>query len=298
MIMVWLKTRTPARNERNHSHSMTISMIALALVVVSILALIDGSIIVASSCALLIICIVSYWRIVVLMQRAELLKRLSRKLARRLRTVRQSERNRTARELHDGVCQLLIAARHSLEFAAEHRTCSSEFDALFSRGMKQLDDAIVETRRVSHDLKSVLLSEHGFTDALSYLGNEFAGRTRVCTNVKVADTALDRTLPACAKAALLRITQEALANVQKHSGATKVELALENCRDHVQLRISDNGCGFGARATASPSGIGLDNMRERAAELGGTLSLRSANSQTEVIACLPLAQRPLRSSAS
>lgn len=296
--MVWLKTQTPARNEWSRSHSMTMSIIALVAIAVAVFSLIDGSILVASSGALLLICIASCWRVAALTRRAELHKRLSRKLARSLRTVKQSERNRTARELHDGVCQLLIAARHSLELAAERRACSDESDVLFSRGMKQLDDAIAETRRVSHDLKSVLLSEHEFTDALSYLGNEFAGRTQVRTNVNVGDTALDRTLPTCAKAALLRITQEALANVQKHSGATRVELALEDCRDHVQLRIADNGCGFGNRAAGSSSGIGLNNMRERAAALGGSLSLRSTNSQTEVIARLPLSQRSLRSSAS
>ena len=294
--MVWLETHTG--NEGIHSNSMTISIIALIVVLVSACSFIDGSMLVASSVALLIICIASCWRISALTRRAELNKRLARKLARKLRTVKQSERNRTARELHDGVCQLLVAARHSLELAAERRASSTEFDRLFSQGIKQLADAIAETRRVSHDLKSVLLSEHEFTDALSYLGDEFAGRTQVRMNVNVANATLDRKLPNCAKAALLRITQEALANVQKHSGATEVELALENCRDHVELRIADNGCGFRDRAAGSPSGIGLDNMRERAAALGGTLALRSTNSQTEVIARLPLARRTLRSPAS
>ena len=289
---------THTRNERIHSNSKTISIIALTVLLVSACILIDGSMLVAASSApLLIICIASCWRILALSRRADLNKRLARKLARKLSTVKQSERNRTARELHDGVCQLLVAARHSLELAVERRASPSEFDKLFSQGMKQLADAIAETRRVSHDLKSVLLSEHEFTDAICYLGNEFAGRTQVQTNVNVADATLDRKLPSCAKAALLRITQEALANVQKHSGATQVELALENCRDHVELRIADNGLGFRKRAGA-PSGIGLDNMRERATALGGTLSLRSTSSQTEVIARLPLAQRSLRSPAS
>ena len=91
----------------------------------------------------------------------------------------------------------------------------------------------------------------------------------------------------------MRITQEALANVQKHSGASRVELGLTNCRDHVELRIADNGHGFLERGVGTVTGIGIDNMRERAAALGGSLSLRSNNSQTEIVARLPLARRPL-----
>lgn len=220
-------------------------------------------------------------------------KKLSRYLLRRLRTARQFERNRTARELHDGVCQLLIATRHSLELAAERRAGAPEFDVLFARGMKQLADAIQETRRVSHDLKSVLLTEHEFTDAFSCLGKEFAGRTQVRTNLSAVDADLDSLLTTPAKAALLRITQEALANVHKHSGASRVDMALENRRDHVELRIADNGRGLRERAAGPVTGIGIDNMRERAVALGGSLSLRSCNSQTEVIARLPLAGRPM-----
>jgi len=220
-------------------------------------------------------------------------KRLSRYLLRRIRTARQLERDRTARELHDGVCQLLVATRHSLELAAERRGNPQEFDALFARGMKQLSDAIGETRHVSHGLKATQLREQEFTDAFSCLGKEFAGRTQVCTDLHAVDSALDSRLTTPAKTALLRITQEALANVQKHSGASRVEMTLRNRRDHVELRIADNGRGFRGPATGTPPGIGIDNMRERAAALGGSLLLRSSNSQTEVIARLPLARGSL-----
>jgi two-component system NarL family sensor kinase len=226
----------------------------------------------------------------VMTRRAARFKALLRQVLRELAAARQTERNRTARELHDGVCQLLIAVRHSLELAAERRSVPHEFDAFFSRGLQQLGDAIRETRRVSHDLKSVLLTEHLLPEALEYLGREFAGRTHVQMDLTHIETAVDEMLTTPAKGALLRITQEALANIQKHSGASHVELAMEHCTDHVELRVADNGRGFADQLASGTSrgGIGISNMRERAVALGGTLSLHSTGSRTEVIARLPI----------
>jgi two-component system, NarL family, sensor kinase len=70
-------------------------------------------------------------------------------------------------------------------------------------------------------------------------------------------------------------------------------LALEHNAGHVELRVADNGCGISHRAAggSAPAGVGISNMRERAAALGGTLSLRSSGSRTEVIARLPVARR-------
>jgi two-component system, NarL family, sensor kinase len=230
----------------------------------------------------------------VMTRRAARFKALLRQALLELDAAQQTERNRTARELHDGVCQLLVAVRHSLELAAERRSVPCEFDAFFSRGLQQLGDAIRETRRVSHDLKSVLLTEQGFPEALEYLGREFAGRTRVQLDLKPVETAVDEMLTTPAKGALLRITQEALANIQKHSGASHVELAVQHCTDHVELRVADNGRGFADRVAhgSAQAGIGISNMRERAVALGGTLSLHSTGSRTEVIARLPIARVP------
>lgn len=290
--MVSLTTHPLALNACALANSISPSFVLLVLLFIPLDFLVDGSALAGAAGAILFF-IAHSRHVVAIKLQAVRYKKLSRNLLRRLRTVRQFERNRTARELHDGVCQLLIATRHSLELAVEQRASAHEFDVLFSRGMKQLADAIQETRRVSHGLKSVLLSERGFTDAFSCLGKEFAGRTQVRTNLKVVDADLNSRLTTPAKAALLRITQEALANVQKHSGASRVELALENRRDHVELRIADNGRGFLEGSPGKISGIGIDNMRERAVALGGSLSLRSTKSQTEVIARLPLARRPM-----
>lgn len=246
---------------------------------------------VAGGIALLILTLVQ--GLIVMALRVTHFKDSLRETLRELAAVRCTERNRTARELHDSVCQLLAAARHSLELAAERRSVPDEFETLFARGLQQLSDAICETRLVSHDLKSGLLSEHCFPEALESLGREFAERTRVRCDLKPVDAAVDEALTTRAKQALLRITQEALANVQKHSGASHVELALEHNASHVELRVADNGRGLShwAAGGSALTGIGISNMRERTAALGGTLSVLSSGSRTEVIARLPAARR-------
>jgi two-component system NarL family sensor kinase len=287
-----LKTR-----QRSVSVELISVTIATAIVVFLWLSYVydatDESVVIAAGGALMLILALTRC-LAVMTRRAARFKALLRQVSRELAAARQTERNRTARELHDGICQLLVAVRYSLELAAERRSVPDEFDAFFSRGLQQLGDAIRETRRVSHDLKSVLLSEHRFPEALAYLGREFAGRTHVRLDLKPVDRAIDEMLTTAAKGALLRITQEALANIQKHSGASRVELALEHCADNLELRVVDNGCGFAnpvARGGAQ-SGIGISNMRERAVALGGTLSLHSTGSRTELIARLPIARLP------
>ena len=285
--MVSLRTHPLASNACALANRISRSIVVVVLLWIPINSFSDESAFVGIAGAVLVFLALRGHALAMTLQ-ARRYKRLSRYLLRRIRTAKQHERNRTARELHDGVCQLLIATRHSLELAAERRASPQEFEMLYSRGMKQLADAIRETRQVAHGLKASQLSEQEFTDAFSCLGKEFAGRTRVCTNLRPVDATLDSRLTTPAKTALLRITQEALANVQKHSGASRVELTLENRRDHVELRIADNGHGFRERAAGTMPGIGIDNMRERATALGGSLLLRSSSSQTEVIARLPL----------
>jgi two-component system NarL family sensor kinase len=234
-------------------------------------------------------------RLALVTRRAARLRGLLRQVLRELANVRQTERNRTARDLHDGVCQLLIAARHSLELAAERRAIAAESELFFARGLKQLSDAIAETRRVSHDLKSVLLLDCDFSEALENLCREFAANSQIEIDCKLPVTCVDDMLTAAAKSALIRIAQEALTNIQKHSSASHVEMALECSPDHVELRVVDYGSGIEKQAVAhaAHAGIGMNNMRERAAALGGTLSIRPTGSRLELCVRLPISFQQL-----
>lgn len=232
-------------------------------------------------------------RLAIVNHRIMRLKDLLRRALRRLSGAQKGERERIARELHDGVSQMLICARHTLERAAATPCIDSQQRAtLLAQGLRQLDEAIVEIRRVSHGYKSILLTGRDFTEALKLLGSEFAGRTRIQLDLDSVDASVDKMLNTSAKGSLLRIAQEALTNVQRHSGASRVQLAVQPCTDHVELRVVDNGgraraCNGGS---STRPGIGISNMQERAAALGGSLSVRFTGSQTEVVARVP----PLR----
>jgi two-component system NarL family sensor kinase len=231
-------------------------------------------------------------RLAVASHRTARMKQLLQRTLQRVAGAQRTERDRIARELHDGISQMLICAHHTLELAAEPTTDSQRRAIMLGQGLQQLHEAIVEIRRVSHGYKSILLKDRDFTEALRLLGNEFAGRTRIQLDLDCVDAAVDAMLNTSAKGALLRIAQEALTNVQRHSGASRVQLAVEPRPDHVELRVVDNGrrrqaCNGGSNAKP---GIGISNMQERAAALGGTLSVRFTGSHTEVVARVP----PLR----
>lgn len=231
-------------------------------------------------------------RLALVSYRSTRLKNLLRRALHRLSGAQKGERERIARELHDGVSQMLICARHTFERATTAPCMDSQQRAtLLAQGLKQLDEAIVEIRRVSHGYKSILLTGRDFTEALKLLGSEFAGRTRIQLDLDSVDASVDQMLNTSAKGSLLRIAQEALTNVQRHSGASRVQLAVQPCTDHVELRVVDNGgrakpCNGGSSSAGKP-GIGISNMQERAAALGGSLSVRFTGSQTEVVARVP-----------
>jgi two-component system NarL family sensor kinase len=253
----------------------------------------------ASSILAALTALVSIWaqgaRLTLVTRRAVCLRGLLRQVLRALANVRQAERDRTGRDLHDGVCQLLIATRHSLELAAERLSIAADCKLFLTRGLKQLNDAIAETRRVSHDLKSVLLLDHDFSQAILNLCREFGESSRIAIDCKLPDICIDDMLTAAAKSTLIRIVQEALTNIQKHSSASHVEVTLECTLHHVELRVVDNGSGFEKKTAGhgAQAGIGINNMRERAAALGGTLSIRPTGSGFELHVHLPISSQQL-----
>ena len=202
---------------------------------------------------------------------------------------RKLERERIARELHDGLCSTLLAAKAWLEQAIQHSDAADDWAKPCSRSLAELENALRETRRISHGLAPAILGSHGFTDTLRHMSCEFSERTRIKTQLLGATPKLDQQLPAACQAALVRITQEALANIEKHSAASCVTLGLQASEESLTLTIADDGHSF-CQLAGRNSGVkvGLSNMRERLAEIGGTLTLRFAPDSTEVMAQLPL----------
>ncbi|PKP85296.1 MAG: histidine kinase [Alphaproteobacteria bacterium HGW-Alphaproteobacteria-2] len=204
----------------------------------------------------------------------------------RIFDTQEEERGRVARELHDGISQILVGVRYRLELA-QRRAAAGAADAAAHVGAaaQGLNGAIQEVRRISRDLRPGVLDDLGLGPALQALTDEFQRRTGIETSFRtvVFSNRLDKE----AKIALYRIAQEALTNVERHAGATRVSLEAFGHKRGATLRITDNGRGMAGNAGAG-AGLGLRNMQERVDRLDGVLNIRSGPGGTVIEAVLPL----------
>lgn len=214
-----------------------------------------------------------------------------KELTQRVFDAQEEERGRVARELHDGISQILVGVRYALD-NARRRLGRGERDAAMGpldTGIDNLGTAITEVRRISRDLRPGVLDDLGLGPALKALTSDFAERTGIETefNTVVFRNRLDHD----SKIALYRIAQEALTNIERHAGATRVEIDLRGHTRGATMRIADNGCGLPTDPRRSGHGLGLRNMQERIEQLDGDLrilSSRGAQSGTVIEARLPL----------
>lgn len=201
----------------------------------------------------------------------------------------ERERDRLARDLHDGIIQNLFTMRMFLE--SERlvlRDAAPDADLRgFSRISSLVLDTIDDLRRIISDLRPPVLEEVGLAAALRTLMGRFL--TLVPDGEAVLDYRLDEELlgPEL-KTALFRVTQEALTNALRHSGATALRLSVEHRGGEVRYAFRDNGRGLGK--DGPPPGSGIPGMRERARLLGGRFELHGAPGQgLEIRIALPLA---------
>ncbi|MEO3417337.1 cache domain-containing protein [Roseovarius sp. CAU 1744] len=212
-----------------------------------------------------------------------------KKLTQRVFDAQEEERGRVARELHDGISQILVGVRYALDIT-RRRLSSGDGRAAetLDSGLEYLSGAIQEVRRISRDLRPGVLDDLGLGPALKSLTEDFGKRTGIKTSF---DTVVFRNrLDDDAKIALYRVAQEALTNVERHSGATKLAVDLRGHARGATLHISDNGHGLDqSRATSKPSsGLGLRNMQERIEQLDGNLRILSSRTGTVIEATVPL----------
>ena len=214
-----------------------------------------------------------------------------KELTQRIVVLQEEERSRVARELHDGISQLLVSIKFQFELA-EHRLQSGEGNPLqdLRKGLENLGGAIAEVRRISHDLRPTLLDDLGLSVALEQLLADFGTRTGLMVGVRIEP--IDRPLSEAAGLTLFRIAQEALTNIERHARASQVDVSLNEEGRQLRLVISDNGVGFNAESHRRQHGIGLRNMRERIEYLGGTFLIESQPGNTTLTVNLPLENTP------
>ncbi|UXH80462.1 cache domain-containing protein [Roseateles amylovorans] len=208
-----------------------------------------------------------------------------RALAHQVVRSQEEERAHLSRELHDGVSQTLVSTKLLIESAQQ-----AQNTVLLPRALERLNDSLTEVRRLSHRLRPALLDTLGLPAALEHLAREFDGGDEAASasvGMQIVGTPFE--LPELLNTVLFRVAQEALTNVVKHAQARRVEMSLEFgstplhegaiAPGAVMLRVLDDGAGFDPDAAErdDPSqGIGLRNMRERLASVGGLLELQSS----------------------
>ncbi|MGH3114048.1 MAG: sensor histidine kinase, partial [Gaiellaceae bacterium] len=204
-----------------------------------------------------------------------------------------AERQRLAREIHDTLAQgfasivtLYEAARADL--AKRPQVALGRLEEIGRTARSSLSEA----RRVVWALRPEALEEGTLADALEQLVRDFRSETGLDATSTV--TGNRRELEPAAEATLLRVAQEALANVRQHARASRVALTLSYLEDALLLDVRDDGIGI-QRALADQDrdgrqagGFGLTGMRERVEQRGGTLTIESQGTGTAIVAALPM----------
>jgi PAS domain S-box-containing protein len=206
---------------------------------------------------------------------------------RRLLDLQERERQLVSYEIHDGLVQYLAAGLMHLEtFAASNDPASKRSQAEYKTATTLLRNALAEARRLISGLRPPILDEQGVEAALEYLANE---ARQDIPDLKVMNRAYLGRLAAPLEVALFRITQEALTNARRHSGAKRAEVQLRRMGEYVRLTIRDWGCGFDPKAVHEER-FGLQGIRQRARLLGTTATIESAPGKgTIVIVDFPIA---------
>jgi PAS domain S-box-containing protein len=212
-------------------------------------------------------------------------------LSARLLQLQDEERRRIARELHDGVGQLIAAmsmnvsrvVREKSNLSPDAARCAEENSNLIEQVSKDI-------RTVSYLLHPPLLDEMGLHSALKWYVDGFANRSKIVANVEIpADW---ERLPQDHELCLFRIAQECLTNIHRHSGSATARVRLLRTPGEIKLEVQDEGHGVNQStqvkiASGESAGVGFRGMRERLKQLGGSLEIHSNGNGTTVTATLP-----------
>ena len=204
-----------------------------------------------------------------------------RKLSANLQRVREEDRKRVARELHDDLGQQLTALKMDLSSVQEALENGKEVPPSVLTQLQAMrglvDMTIASMRRIAADLRPVMLDDLGLLPAIEWLTDDFTSRYGIAVERRIESG--DMAFSYNGATTLFRIAQEALTNVARHAEATRVALTLVVKEDQCILRISDNGRGATspmASAKRAGESFGLIGVRERANMLGGSVSIETA----------------------
>ena len=193
--------------------------------------------------------------------------------------IREEEKARVARELHDELAQSLSALKIDTLWVREHAAHAPDaVAARLTEMLAMIEHTVTATRRIAADLRPLMLDDLGLLPAIEWLVGGFTQRSGVACRLSL-DEGLQLKLQEPYATAVFRIVQESLANVLKHADASQVQVILGKAPDGMRLLVQDNGCGFSTAAPRQPQSLGLMGLHERAQLLGGSVTLESAPGQ-------------------
>lgn len=192
------------------------------------------------------------------------------------------ERDRLARELHDGIGQYLAATSMNLDaIKKEVQKLGDRERSLFENGVSYLKQAMTETRNLSHNLMPSIIEDYGLGIALKNLTDDFGKSSgidsRFYDNIESSKFGRKREVN------IYRIVQECLNNISKHSEATKVSVQLIKDEFDLILTIEDNGIGIDTSHPSYVSGLGLNTIKTRTFIMGGVFDIETSKNKGTLI---------------
>jgi PAS domain S-box-containing protein len=203
--------------------------------------------------------------------------------------VREQEKSRIARELHDELAQSLTALKMDTIWLRDHLAGDAAAQTKIAAMLGLLDSSVAATRRIAADLRPLVLDDLGLVPAIEWVVQNFTQRTGVPCTLDV-DESLELDEPFAT--GVFRIVQESLANVAKHAQAKKVEVYLQRRGDMLLLSVQDDGVGFRPADPRKPQSLGLVGLRERAQLMRGALAVDSSpGTGTRIDARIPIGRQ-------
>jgi PAS domain S-box-containing protein len=209
-----------------------------------------------------------------------------RELSRHLQTVREEEKQRIAREVHDELGATLSVLKMDLEsLDAQLPPNLTDARAKRSAMIQLVDSAVATTRKIVTDLRPSILDDLGLAAALRWQIGEYEKHTKLGLHLETPnpDIAIDRERGL----ALFRIFQETITNVARHANASNAWIGLTQTDRAYVLTVRDDGGGMSEDDLRKPMSHGVRGMRERAQHFGGNLSVSSTSDGTTVVVTIP-----------
>jgi PAS domain S-box-containing protein len=197
-----------------------------------------------------------------------------RELSARVLEAREEEKTRIARELHDELGQLLTALKMDLSWVRER--LPGDLHARAGEMAALLDLTVAATRRISADLRPLMLDDLGLADAARWLAEDFSSRSGIACRIEVSGDEALATASKSVSTAVYRAIQESLTNIARHAAAKTAWATLAAADGQVCFEMEDDGRGIAPQDLAKARSLGLKGMRERITYLGGSIEIARA----------------------